>query len=70
MHIETRIVSCYSEALPIGYWLHNVNGQWKVYDNVDLAKNFRAQFERVIAKSSLKELLERIRLSGKQETNS
>src|SRR5206468_70654 len=39
--------------------------QWKVYDmvidDVDLAKNFRAQFERVIAKSSLKELLERMK---------
>jgi phospholipid transport system substrate-binding protein len=65
VYVETRIVTRYGEALPINYWLHNVNGQWKVYDmvidHVDLAKNFRAQFERVIAKSSLKELLERVK---------
>ena len=65
MYVETRIVTRYGEDLPINYWLHSVNGQWKVYDmvidHVDLAKNFRAQFERVIAKSSLKELLERMK---------
>jgi hypothetical protein len=42
--------SRYGGELPIDYWLHNVNGQWKVYDmvidQVDLAWNFRAQFER------------------------
>ena len=55
----------YGGELPIDYWLHNVNGQWKVYDmvidQVDLAWNFRAQFERVIAKSSLKALLQRVK---------
>ena len=62
--VETRVVRRYSEDLPIDYWLHNVNGQWKVYDmvidHVSLVNNFRAQFERVIAKSSLKELLQRM----------
>jgi ABC-type transporter MlaC component len=24
----------YSEDLPIDYWLHNVNGQWKVFNMV------------------------------------
>jgi phospholipid transport system substrate-binding protein len=37
------------------------NGQWKVYDmvieNVSVVNNYRAQFERVIARSSVKELL-------------
>ena len=65
VYVETRILTRYGENLPIDYWLHSVNGQWKVYDmvidHVDLAKNFRAQFERVIAKSSLKELLERMK---------
>ena len=64
-YVQTRIVTRYGGDLPIDYWLHNVNGQWKVYDmvidQVDLAWNFRAQFERVIAKSSLKELLQRVK---------
>jgi phospholipid transport system substrate-binding protein len=63
--VETKVVSRYGEDLPIDYWLHNVNGQWKVYDmvidHVDIVKNVRAQFERVIAKSSLTELLQRVK---------
>lgn len=63
--VETKVVRRYSEDLPIDYWLHNVNGQWKVYnmviDNVDIVRNVRAQFDRVIAKSSLQELLQRVK---------
>jgi phospholipid transport system substrate-binding protein len=51
--------------LPMDYWLHNVNGQWKVYDmvidDVGTVKNVRAQFERVIARSSLKDLLQKVK---------
>lgn len=65
--VETKVVtpSPYSEDLPIDYWLHNVNGQWRVYDvvidHVSLVENFRAQFKRVIAKSSVEELLQRVK---------
>ena len=63
--VETKVVRHYSDDLPIDYWLHNVNGQWKVYnmviDHVDIVKNVNAQFERVIAKSSLQELLQRVK---------
>jgi phospholipid transport system substrate-binding protein len=63
--VETKVVRRYSEDLPIDYWLHNVNGQWKVYnmviDHVDLVRNIGAQFERVVAKSSLQELLQRVK---------
>jgi len=63
--VETRVVRRYSDDLPIDYWLHNVNGQWKVFnmviDRVDMVKNVNAQFERVIAKSSLQELLQKVK---------
>lgn len=63
--VETKVVRRYSEDLPIDYWLHNVNGQWKVFnmviDNIDIVKNVNAQFERVIAKSSLRELLQKVK---------
>ena len=63
--VETKLIRRYSEDLPIDYWLHSVNGQWKVYnmvvDHVDMVKNIRAQFERVVAKSSLQELLQRVK---------
>ena len=63
--VETKVIHRYSEDLPIDYWLHNVNGQWKVYnmviDQVDIVKNVRAQFDRVVARSSLQELLQKVK---------
>ena len=63
--VETKLVARYSEDLPIDYRLHNVNGQWKVFnmviDDVDIVKNVNAQFERVVAKSSVQELLQRVK---------
>ena len=58
--VETK-VSGSGEPLPIDYKLHAVDGQWKVYDmvidQVSLVNNYRAQFDRVIARSSIDELL-------------
>ena len=63
--VETKLVRRYSEDLPIDYWLHNLNGQWKVFnmviDHIDTVKNVNAQFERVVAKSSVQELLQRLK---------
>jgi len=64
--VETRVVRRYSDDLPIDYWLHNVNGQWKVFnmviDHVDIAKNVNAQFERVIARSSFRSCCKRSKI--------
>jgi phospholipid transport system substrate-binding protein len=63
--VETKVISGKGEELPISYQLHDVGGQWKVYDvvidQVSIVGNYRAQFERVIAKSSVKELLQKIK---------
>ena len=63
-NVETKVVSA-SGALPIDYRLHVVDGQWKVYDmvidQVSIVNNYRAQFDRVIAKSSVKELLQKMK---------
>jgi phospholipid transport system substrate-binding protein len=63
--VETKVVSGNGEELPIDYQLQESNGQWKVYDmvidQISIVNNYRAQFERVIAKSSLKELLVRMK---------
>lgn len=49
----------------IDYRLHDVNGQWRVYDmvieHVSIVNNFRAQFEREISRTSVKNLLEKIK---------
>jgi phospholipid transport system substrate-binding protein len=63
--VETQVITRYGEDLAIKYWLEDVDGQWKVYDvaidHVGLVENLRAQFERVIAKSSVKELLQKVK---------
>jgi phospholipid transport system substrate-binding protein len=68
--VETKVVSGNGETLPIDYQLHDIDGQWKVYDmvidQISIVNNYRAQFERVIAKSSVKELLARMRQQNSQ----
>jgi len=64
-NVETKVVSGNGEELPIDYHLFAVDGQWKVYDmvidQVSIVGNYRAQFERIISKSSVKELLDRMK---------
>ena len=59
--VETQVISGNGDQTPIDYRLHNIDGQWMVYDvvidNVSLVNNYRSQFERVIAKSSVQDLL-------------
>ena len=62
--VETKVVGS-GDEFPIDYQLHDIDGQWKVYDmvidKVSIVNNYRAQFERVIAKSSVKELLQKMK---------
>lgn len=62
--VETRVLSGSGET-PIEYRMHLVDGQWRVYDlvidSVSIADNYRAQFERVIARSSVQGLLQRMK---------
>jgi len=63
--VETKVMSGNGEELPVDYQMHDINGQWKVYDvvidSISIVDNYRAQFERVIAKTSLKDLLQKIK---------
>ena len=62
---ETQVISGNGDQTPIDYRLHDVDGQWMVYDvvidKVSLVNNYRSQFERVIAKSSIRDLLRRMK---------
>lgn len=66
--VETKVISDSREDFAIDYRLHDIDGQWKVYDmvidHISVVDNYRAQFERVIAKSSIKELLQRMKQSA------
>ena len=63
--VETQVVSGNGDQTPIDYRLHDIDGQWMVYDvvidNVSVVNNYRSQFERVIAKSSVQDLLRRMK---------
>lgn len=63
--VETQVVSGNGDQTPIDYRLHDVDGQWMVYDvvidKVSVVSNYRSQFERVIAKSSVQDLLRRMK---------
>lgn len=62
--VATKVNSSNGE-LPIEYRMHQVDGQWRVYDmvieNVSIVNNYRAQFERVIARSSVQDLLQKMK---------
>lgn len=60
--VNTRLIDNKGTQFSIDYRLQDVNGDWKVVDvlieNVSLVNNYRAQFNRVLAKSSYADLLE------------
>jgi phospholipid transport system substrate-binding protein len=66
--VQTKVISGSGDELPIDYQLHDVGGQWKVYDvvidQVSIVSNYRAQFDRILAKSSVQELLQKIKQQG------
>ena len=63
--VETKLISGNGDQTPIDYRLHDVNGEWLVYDvvidNVGMVNNYRSQFDRVIAKSSVQDLLRKMK---------
>jgi len=63
--IGSKIVAGKGEEYAVNYRLHQVGGEWKIYDvvveNVSLVNNYRTQFHRVLAHSSFEELLDRLR---------
>jgi phospholipid transport system substrate-binding protein len=63
--VESKVISSNGDQTPIDYRLRDVDGQWMVYDvvidNVSLVNNYRSQFERVIAKSSVQDLLRKMK---------
>lgn len=63
--VATKIIDNRGQAFSIDYRLHNVNGNWQVYDviieDISLVNNYRSQFNRVLSRSSYEELLQRMR---------
>jgi phospholipid transport system substrate-binding protein len=59
--VDSQIIDKNGQTYSVVYRLHKVDGKWRIYDvvaeNISLVNNYRAQFNRVIAKSSFEDLL-------------
>jgi phospholipid transport system substrate-binding protein len=70
--VSTKILTSDNTEIPVLYLFKNKQGNWLVCDvaieGVSIAKNYRAQFSEILANSSFKELL--IKLKSKQQITS
>ncbi|MCX5896391.1 MAG: ABC transporter substrate-binding protein [Proteobacteria bacterium] len=68
--VETKVVTKQDVEYPVNYWVINRQGRWLVYDvsieGVSLVKNYRTQFNEILARSSYQELVKK--LKEKQES--
>ncbi len=69
--VNTRIfVPSQKKHFSINYRLHQVDGQWLIYDvvveNVSMVRNFRTQFYRIIGKGSYEELVRKLQAKLRQ----
>jgi phospholipid transport system substrate-binding protein len=59
--VATKIIDNKGQEYSVNYRLHNVSGDWKVYDvvieDISLVNNYRSQFSRVLTRSSYEELI-------------
>jgi len=60
--VNTKLINNKGQEFSLDYRLQNTNGDWKVIDvvieNISLVNNYRAQFNRLLGKSSFAELLD------------
>jgi phospholipid transport system substrate-binding protein len=63
--VDSKVKDKSGTDYSVTYKLLREDGDWRIYDviveNVSLINNYRAQFGRIIRKSSFKELVERIK---------
>jgi phospholipid transport system substrate-binding protein len=63
--VDTKLVPAYGEALSVNYKLHQLDGVWQIYDvviaDISLVNNYRSQFNRILAKASLEDLLRQLK---------
>jgi phospholipid transport system substrate-binding protein len=68
--VQTEVIRA-GGNIPMDYRLVNEDGVWKVYDviieNASLARNYRAQFNSILAKDSADQLLDMLRQKVKEQ---
>jgi len=62
VEVDSKITDNKGQDYAVNYRLHNVNGEWKIFDviveNISLVNNYRSQFNAVLTKSSYSGLLQ------------
>ncbi|MEG2139691.1 MAG: ABC transporter substrate-binding protein [Bilophila sp.] len=68
--VQTVVTLSDGKAVPVAYRMMDKAGRWVVYDvlieNVSLIKNYRSQFQDVLAKGTPDQLIERVALRAKE----
>jgi phospholipid transport system substrate-binding protein len=63
--VKTKIVPAKGETTSVNYQLRQVQGEWKIYDvvveDISLVINYRAQFNRILSKGSIDDLLRQLK---------
>jgi phospholipid transport system substrate-binding protein len=63
--VKTKIVTTNGEPTSVNYQLHQVQGEWKIFDvvveDISLVVNYRSQFNRILAKGSFDDLLRQLK---------
>lgn len=63
--VETKFFTAKGGEYIVGWHMHNVGGAWKSYDmtveGVSLVRNYRSQFDRILAGRTFREFLAKIR---------
>lgn len=71
--VKTKIVPAKGEPTTVNYQLHLVQGEWKIYDvvveDISLVVNYRSQFNRILAKGSIDDLLRQLKEKEQSQKN-
>ena len=70
--VSTKILTSDNTEIPVLYLFKNKQGNWLAVDiaieGVSLVKNYRAQFKEILASSSFKELIAKLKSKQQKET--
>jgi len=70
--VETKVITNKNTKIPILYLFKNKQGNWLAVDiaieGVSLVKNYRAQFKEILADSSFKELIAKLKSKQQKES--
>jgi len=71
--VKTKIVPSKGEPTSVNYQLHQVQGEWKIYDvvieDVSLVVNYRSQFNRILTRGSFDDLLRQMKEKDSKSLN-